>query len=157
MFRFFPSSVFAGIINISDELLMFNIVKLLCSAANSDLWIITGPTFSNGMERNTQQLFLTNVFVLFVSNRRLNIATEWACYQSVPSSLYQWRHKQSLYVWQKYEILHGPSFFPLFIEKSKQTRLCPGEHKFKARKKERKEKYFFCRNTDRTNKHLRLQ
>ena len=37
MFRFFPSSVFAGIINISDELLMFNIVKLLCSAANSDL------------------------------------------------------------------------------------------------------------------------
>ena len=153
MFRFCPSSVFAGLINIFDELLMFDIVKLLCSAANSDSWIITGPTFSNGMERNTQQLlFLTNVFVLFVNNRRLNIATEWACYHSVPSSLYQWRRKQSLYVWQKYEIRHWPSFFLLFIEKSKQTRLCPGEHKFEASKKEKK--YFFCRNTDRTSKHL---
>ena len=86
MFRFCPSSVFAGLINIFDELLMFDIVKLLCSAANSDSWIITGPTFSNGMERNTQQLlFLTNVFVLFVNNRRLNIATEWACYHLCPA------------------------------------------------------------------------
>ena len=111
MFRFFPSSVFAGIINISDELLMFNIVKLLCSAANSDSWIITGPTFSNGMERNTQQLFLTNVFVLFVNNRRLNIATEWACYHSVPSSLYKWRHKQSLYVCKSMKYVTGRPFF----------------------------------------------
>ena len=36
MFCFCPSSVFAGLINIFDELLMFDIVKLLCSAANSD-------------------------------------------------------------------------------------------------------------------------
>ena len=36
MFRFFPSSVFAGLINISDELLMLDMVTLLCSAANSD-------------------------------------------------------------------------------------------------------------------------
>ena len=154
MFRFFPSSVFAGLINISDELLMLDMVTLLCSAANSDSWIITGPTFSNGMEINTQQLFKkkTNLFVLFVNNRRLNVATEWACYHSVPSSLCQYDViNKACMSGMKY--VTGRPFFLLFIEKSKPTRLCPGEHKFEARKKE-KEKHFFCSNIVRTSKQL---
>ena len=148
MFRFFPSSVVAGIINISDELLMFDIVKLLCSAANSDSWIITGPTFSNGMEINTQQLlFLTNVFVLFVNNRRLNIATELACYPAVCTS--DIINKACM---SGKSMKYVASFF---CSSSRRA----NKHGFvlesiNLRQARKKKKYLFCRNTDRTSQHL---
>ena len=53
----------------------------------------------------------------------------------VPTSLYQWCHKQNWHMWQKYQICH---FFCYSLVKSKATWLCPEECKFKVVKKKKK-------------------
>jgi len=57
----------------------------------------------------------------------------WGCH-FLPSSLYQWRHKQGWHVWQKYEIRHEQTFSVCYLlAKRKPKWLRPEELDFEAK------------------------
>ena len=75
---------------------------------------------------------------MFAKNRRLK------CCHFVPSSLYQWRHKHSRHVWQKYPTRHEPTYSCSSLVKTQSTWMPPKELKFEAKL------HFFCVHIDRT-------